>query len=272
MSIVLPAAKEKSLQPPAGLLARLAEKPHPGLQPNEPKPHWVDQTAKLNIALGFPVCVYDFCSGPLSTGYFRDAPTGLDYADQRYHQPGAGRFMTPDRMSGNPTNPGAWNKYAYVGGDPVNRTDSSGNCWSQDGGDGLTADDYPCAQTDDTCTYQDFRDGGGCGGDASIVGVAGPPPPPPAQPLWTWSIDVGYTPTVNLRGNRNSYDHLFIWIHPTGDSNPADGEVFDGGPTGNCASRAGCGNTTAWVSEDGHYNELTNPAAVDFFQYAAGAI
>jgi hypothetical protein len=24
------------------------------------------------------------------TGYFRDASTGLDYADQRYHQPGMG--------------------------------------------------------------------------------------------------------------------------------------------------------------------------------------
>ena len=30
------------------------------------------------------------------TGYFRDQATGLDYADQRYHQPGVGRFMTPD--------------------------------------------------------------------------------------------------------------------------------------------------------------------------------
>ena len=30
------------------------------------------------------------------TGYYRDASTGLDYADQRYHQPGSGRFMTPD--------------------------------------------------------------------------------------------------------------------------------------------------------------------------------
>lgn len=30
------------------------------------------------------------------TGYFRDSATGLDYADQRYEQPGVGRFMTPD--------------------------------------------------------------------------------------------------------------------------------------------------------------------------------
>jgi RHS repeat-associated protein len=60
------------------------------------------------------------------TGYFRDAETGLDYADQRYQSPGTGRFMTPDRMGGNPADPGSWNKYAYVGGDPVNFIDPEG--------------------------------------------------------------------------------------------------------------------------------------------------
>jgi RHS repeat-associated protein len=28
------------------------------------------------------------------TGYFRDSETGLDYADQRYHNPGMGRFTS----------------------------------------------------------------------------------------------------------------------------------------------------------------------------------
>ncbi len=42
--------------------------------------------------------------------YFRDSETGLDYADQRYHQPGMGRFMTADRMTGKPGDPGSWNK------------------------------------------------------------------------------------------------------------------------------------------------------------------
>jgi RHS repeat-associated protein len=51
------------------------------------------------------------------TGYFRDAKTGLDYADQRYHQPGMGRFLTADPYgnSAGPTDPGSWNRYAYVG-------------------------------------------------------------------------------------------------------------------------------------------------------------
>ena len=64
------------------------------------------------------------------TGYYRDASTGLDYADQRYHQPGVGRFMTPDPDSGsaNASDPGSHNRYAYTRGDPVNRTDPSGTC------------------------------------------------------------------------------------------------------------------------------------------------
>ncbi len=62
--------------------------------------------------------------------YFRDSETGLDYADQRYHQPGMGRFMTPDPYSSSASiaDPGSWNRYAYAGGDPVNRFDPLGLC------------------------------------------------------------------------------------------------------------------------------------------------
>ena len=63
------------------------------------------------------------------TGYFRDAESGNDYADQRYMSPGMGRFLTPDRMNGSIFDPGSLNKYAYVGGDPINRTDPSGQDW-----------------------------------------------------------------------------------------------------------------------------------------------
>ncbi len=60
------------------------------------------------------------------TGYFRDAETGNDYADQRYMSPGVGRFITPDRMTGSVADPGSWNKYAYAGGDPIGRVDHGG--------------------------------------------------------------------------------------------------------------------------------------------------
>ena len=62
--------------------------------------------------------------------YFRDSETGLDYADQRFHSPGTGRFLTPDPSSDSfdPKNPISWNRYPYVSGDPVNGTDPSGLC------------------------------------------------------------------------------------------------------------------------------------------------
>src|ERR1019366_8724030 len=59
------------------------------------------------------------------TGYLRDSETGLDYADQRYHNPGTGRFLTPDhyQASVGPADPGSWNRYAYTRGDPATRVD-----------------------------------------------------------------------------------------------------------------------------------------------------
>jgi RHS repeat-associated protein len=60
--------------------------------------------------------------------YTRDAETGLDYAQNRYHSPGDGRFLSPDpyQPSAGPADPGSWNRYAYVGGDPVNGYDPAG--------------------------------------------------------------------------------------------------------------------------------------------------
>lgn len=48
-------------------------------------------------------------------------------ADQRYYDRGTGRFLTADPSTGsNAADPGSWNKYAYVGGDPANFADPSG--------------------------------------------------------------------------------------------------------------------------------------------------
>jgi RHS repeat-associated protein len=60
--------------------------------------------------------------------YYRDSSSGLDYADQRYYSSTYGRFLTSDpyRASGGPSDPGSWNRYAYVQGDPVNLTDPAG--------------------------------------------------------------------------------------------------------------------------------------------------
>jgi RHS repeat-associated protein len=60
--------------------------------------------------------------------YFRDSDTGLDYADHRYHAPGQGRFLSPDPSMDNVefADPGSWNAYAYVNGDPINLSDPNG--------------------------------------------------------------------------------------------------------------------------------------------------
>ena len=64
--------------------------------------------------------------------YTRDSFTGLDYADQRYYASGLGRFNTPDPYmaaahgANNPSDPGTWNRYAYVGGNPASKKDPKG--------------------------------------------------------------------------------------------------------------------------------------------------
>jgi RHS repeat-associated protein len=61
--------------------------------------------------------------------YMRDGTTGLDYADQRYYAGSmSGRFLTADpyEASGGAGEPGSWNRYPYVGGDPVNANDPRG--------------------------------------------------------------------------------------------------------------------------------------------------
>ena len=117
--------------------------------------------------------------------YFRDAETGLDYAVNRYHSPGSGRFISPDpyQASGGPSDPGSWNRYAYVGGDPIRYDDPSGR-ERQD----CTVDGLPFS---------------GCGigtgdpgdpGDGSGGGPEPPPPPPPPDPSCSTSVQFGGTP------------------------------------------------------------------------------
>lgn len=65
------------------------------------------------------------------TTYKRDVYTGLDYAQNRYYASSWGRFTTADpyRARGGASVPQSWNRYSYVGGDPINRTDPKGLFW-----------------------------------------------------------------------------------------------------------------------------------------------
>ncbi len=64
--------------------------------------------------------------------YNRDGFSGLDYADQRYYASSPGRFDTPDPDGAGAElgDSGSWNRYAYTAGDPVNRTDATGQAFS----------------------------------------------------------------------------------------------------------------------------------------------
>ena len=87
--------------------------------------------------------------------YTRDSATGLDYADQRYYSNQFGRFTSPDpyKASAGPSDPGSWNRYSYVQGDPVNHTDRSG----------LNRDAEDCIDDPEACEGEDWGGMGGSG-------------------------------------------------------------------------------------------------------------
>jgi RHS repeat-associated protein len=60
------------------------------------------------------------------TGYEADSETDLNYAQARYNSSLQGRFTSTDPVSGNVTDPQAWNMYSYVANNPMNLTDPRG--------------------------------------------------------------------------------------------------------------------------------------------------
>jgi RHS repeat-associated protein len=53
--------------------------------------------------------------------------TGLYYYNARYYDPTIGRFISPDTIIPNPTNPQAFNRYSYCLNNPLKYTDPSGH-------------------------------------------------------------------------------------------------------------------------------------------------
>jgi len=108
------------------------------------------------------------------TRYLRDSETGMDYALNRYHVPGTGRFLTPDPYMANgdgsadPEDPGSWNRYAYTRGGPISHFDPEGlqDCTPNPDGS------YNCGGTTGYGTgYGEGGDPGGegyGGGDAQV--------------------------------------------------------------------------------------------------------
>jgi RHS repeat-associated protein len=110
--------------------------------------------------------------------YTRDGYTGLDNAEQRFYASSLGRFNTPDPYAGSakPSRPGSWNRYSYVGGDPVRRFDRHGldeEC-DPDYDPSCYCDDYGC--TDPCQPIADTVVGGSSPTDACGQPVPAPPP------------------------------------------------------------------------------------------------
>ena len=137
------AAKQRSSAPHPGLLASRAENSPPGQNQPPPQTNGISGPPNGTVHWAWRLHSYENRGGPVCSTYFRDSETGLDYAQNRYHRPGEGRFMTPDPYMGSasPADPGSWNRYAYVGGDPVNRIDPFGLCDVIIGG--ITQSDNP---------------------------------------------------------------------------------------------------------------------------------
>ena len=62
------------------------------------------------------------------TGYKADTETGLNFAEARYQSATQGRFSSPDPLSASMTSgdPQSFNRYSYVGNNPINATDPTG--------------------------------------------------------------------------------------------------------------------------------------------------
>jgi len=129
------------------------------------------------------------------TSYYRDAESSNDYAFHRYHVNRLGRFSSADPAKGCALKPQLFNRYSYVGNDPVDHVDPKGlflegGC---DPWDGCVAG---CGDFDDCPSPC----GWGCGCETptfgcpvyptcpsdspagSCTGTQEPAPPPPPKP------------------------------------------------------------------------------------------
>lgn len=64
--------------------------------------------------------------GPGYTGHVSDAATGLSYMQQRYYDPGIGRFLSVDPVTANGNTGANFNRYWYANSNPYKFTDPDG--------------------------------------------------------------------------------------------------------------------------------------------------
>ncbi len=87
------------------------------------------------IGISTTLSVGSYSSGTMPTSYGftgqrADAASGLDYYGSRYYDPLAGQFTSADSLlPGGGYDLWSLSRYAYVEGNPENRTDPSGHCF-----------------------------------------------------------------------------------------------------------------------------------------------
>jgi len=119
---------------------------------------------------------------------------------QRYYASNFGRFMSPDRGKPAPGNPGSFNRYPYVQGDPINNGDprglftltpmeeptpgQEGGGGGEDGSEGgcviIDGVNYGCQ--DNPCWTGDWDNFTGAPDPAACPAEPEPPPPSPPPP------------------------------------------------------------------------------------------
>ncbi|MCE5233126.1 MAG: polymorphic toxin type 44 domain-containing protein [Xanthomonadaceae bacterium] len=80
--------------------------------------------------------------GPGYAGHEEDAATGLDNMQQRYYDPGIGRFLSVDPVTATSAG-GNFNRYWYADDNPYRYTDPDGRCT----GSHISTGDGTCAST-----------------------------------------------------------------------------------------------------------------------------
>jgi RHS repeat-associated protein len=91
------------------------------------------------------------------TGQERDAETGLDFFQARYHGSAQGRFLSPDPLGNfvaSTADPQSWNMYAYVRNNPLSLVDPSGLDYCDLGGGDYSYDPSAGGLTEDECSYE----------------------------------------------------------------------------------------------------------------------
>ena len=86
----------------------------------------------------------------LFTGQREMAGLGIYHYKARFYSPKLGRFLSPDTIVPSYANPQSWNRYSYVGNNPLRYTDPTGHMQAEDR---FTSSNGTCNADDKSCNW-----------------------------------------------------------------------------------------------------------------------